>query len=306
MSKDFEILDPSFKDILLPDSKLEKLASPAIWSEGPVWFPEQDMLVFSDVVGNRMFSWSDKNGLQTFRQPSNYTNGNTLDREGRLISCEQGRRGVSRTEKDGTVTMLVDKFDGKRFNSPNDVVVKSDGSIWFTDPPYGIISNDEGYMAMSQIMGCWVYRFDPASGEIDVATVDVQRPNGLCFSPDESIMYVADMSIHEFPTLGRRQLTAFDVVDGKRLANGRKLADIAPGLPDGFRVDRAGRIFTSSLDSIQVVNPDGKIIGKIMVPEKIANCTFGGPNEDILYITATSSLYRIRLATQGVQYTHLL
>lgn len=306
MAQDFEIIDPRFKDILLPDSRLERLTSPAIWSEGPVWLPERDAVVFSDVKGNRMFIWSEKDGTAVFREPSNYNNGNTLDREGRIISCEHGRRCISRTDKDGKVTVLVDMYDGKRFNSPNDVVVKSDGSIWFTDPPYGIIGNEEGYMAGSQIIGCWVYRFVPETGEISVATVDVQRPNGLAFSPDESIMYVADMSLVEFPTLGRRQLTAYDVADGKRLENGRKLADVAPGIPDGFRVDREGRIFTSSEDAIQVIAPDGVLLGKIMVPERISNCTLAGKDEDILYITASTSLYRIRLATRGVQYTHLL
>ncbi len=306
MNKEFESFDDSFKDMLLPDSKLEALASPAIWAEGPVWLPEKDAVIFSDVKGNRMFRWSEKDGVSVFRQPANYNNGNTLDRQGRIISCEHGRRCISRTEPDGTVTVLADRFDDKRFNSPNDVVVKSDGSIWFTDPPYGIIGNDEGYMANSQIVGCWVYRFVPETGEIDVATVDVQRPNGLCFSPDESLMYVADMSVVEFPTLGRRQLTAYDVVDGKRLANGRKLVDVAPGIPDGFRVDKAGRIFTSSEDAIQVISPDGRLLGKIKVPERISNCTFGGRNQDILYITASTTLYRVRLATSGVQYSHLL
>lgn len=306
MSRDFEILDPSFTDILRADGKLECLASPAIWAEGPVWLPERDEVVFSDVKGNRMYAWSEKDGVRVFREPSNYNNGNTLDREGRLVSCEHGRRCISRTDRDGKVSVLADMFDDKRFNSPNDVVVKSDGTIWFTDPPYGIIGNVEGYMAMSQVIGCWVYRFDPATGAIDTATVDVQRPNGLCFSPDESVMYVADMSLVEFPTKGRRQLTAYDVVDGKTLANGRKLIDIEPGIPDGFRVDRAGRIYTSSDDSIQVVSPDGRLLGKIYVPERISNCTFGGVDEDVLYITATTSLYRIRLATRGVQYTHLL
>ncbi len=306
MREEFESFDDSFKNLLLPDSRLEALASPAIWAEGPVWLPERDAVVFSDVKGNRMFIWSEKDGVAVFRQPANYNNGNTLDRQGRIVSCEHGRRCISRTEPDGSVTVLVDRFDDKRFNSPNDVVVKSDGSIWFTDPPYGIIGNEEGYMANSQIVGCWVYRFVPETGEIDVVTVDVQRPNGLCFSPDESLMYVADMSVVEFPTLGRRQLTVYDVVDGKRLANGRKLVDVAPGIPDGFRVDKAGRIFTSSEDAIQIISPDGHLLGKIKVPERISNCTFGGKNQDILYITASTTLYRVRLATSGVQYSHLL
>lgn len=306
MTAAFEVHDQAFEAILLPESALEKIASPAIWAEGPVWLPDRDAVVFSDVKGNRIFIWSGKDGVSLFRDPSNYNNGNYLDRQGRIISCEHGRRCIARTETDGKVTVLIDKYDGKRLNSPNDVVVKSDGTIWFTDPPYGIIGDEEGYKSESQIIGCHVYRFDPESGDLSIATLDVERPNGLAFSPDEKILYVADMSIVEFPTKGRRQLNAYDVVDGSRLVNCRKLAEISPGIPDGFRVDRSGRIFCSSEDGIQVLLPDGKIIGKIAVPERVSNCTFGGRQEDVLYITATTSLYRIRLATSGMQYSHLL
>ncbi|MDR1745573.1 MAG: SMP-30/gluconolactonase/LRE family protein, partial [Planctomycetota bacterium] len=233
-------------------------------------------------------------------------NGNYLDRQGRIVSCEHGRRCISRTEKDGKVAVLVDKYDGKRLNSPNDLVVKSDGTIWFSDPPYGIIGDEEGFRSASQVIGCHVYRFDPESGDLAIATLDVERPNGLAFSPDEKLLYVADMSIVEFPAKGRRQLNVYDVVDGVRLANCRKLAEIAPGIPDGFRVDRAGRIFCSCEDGVQVVLPGGNIVGKIRVPERVSNCTFGGRDEDVLYITATTSLYRIRLAARGAQYSHLL
>ncbi|MDR1533898.1 MAG: SMP-30/gluconolactonase/LRE family protein [Planctomycetota bacterium] len=306
MSAEIEIIDPSFADAVRPDSRLERLASPAIWAEGPVWLPDRDVVVFSDVKGNRMFAWSERKGLEIFRQPSNYNNGNTLDRQGRLVSCEHGRRCVSRTEPDGRITVLAEKFDGRRFNSPNDVVVKSDGSVWFTDPPYGIAGDDEGYKSESQIVGCWVYRLEPDGGRLEAAVVDVQRPNGLAFSPDESILYVADMSLVDFPRLGRRQITAYDLPEGGNPVNGRKLADIEPGIPDGFRVDREGRIFTSSDDGIQVVSPAGRLLGKIKVPERVSNCTFAGRNEDTLYITATTSLYRIRLAARGVQYSHLL
>ncbi len=306
MTDRFDVYDSSFKDILRDDSKLDRLASPAIWAEGPVWLPDRDAVVFSDVKGNRMHVWSEKDGAAVFRESSNYSNGNCLDRQGRIVSCEHGRRCISRTEKDGTVRILVDKYDGKRLNSPNDVTVKSDGTIWFTDPPYGILGDEEGFKSESQVIGCHVYRFDPESGDLSIATLDVERPNGLAFSPDEKLLYVADMSIVEFPTKGRRRLSVYDVVDGVRLTNCRALADITPGIPDGFRVDRAGRIFCSCEGGIQVVLPDGNIIGKIRVPERVSNCTFGGPGEDVLYITATTSLYRIRLATRGMQYSHLL
>lgn len=306
MTEPFEIRDPRFRDILAPGATLERLASPAIWAEGPVWLPGEDALVFSDVKGNRMFIWREKTGVALFREPSNYANGNTLDREGRLVTCEHGRRCVSRTDRNGKIEILVDRYDGKRLNSPNDVVVKTDGSIWFSDPPYGIIGDEEGFKSESQIIGCYVYRFDPASGEIAAATIDVQRPNGLAFSPDEKILYVADMSIVEFPRLGRRQLTAYEVVDGKTLAHPRKVATIMPGIPDGFRVDRKGRIFCSYENGIQVLEADGTILGAIHIPERVSNCTFGGRDENMLYITATTSLYRIKLATAGMQYTHLL
>lgn len=306
MADRFDVYDESFRDVLREDSALERLASPAIWAEGPVWLPDRDAIVFSDVKGNRMYSWSEKDGVSVFREASNYNNGNYLDRQGRLVGCEHGRRCISRTEKDGRVEVLVDRYDGRRLNSPNDLVVKSDGTLWFSDPPYGILGDEEGFKSESQIIGCHVYRFDPESGDLSIATLDVERPNGLAFSPDEKLMYVADMSIVEFPGKGRRQLNVYDVVDGVRLANCRKLVDVAPGIPDGFRVDRAGRIFCSCEDGIQVILPDGKIIGKIRVPERVSNCTFAGPDEDILYITATTSLYRISLATRGMQYSHLL
>ena len=253
-----------------------------------------------------MYRWDRSGKVALFREQSNYANGNTLDRQGRLISCEHGRRGISRTDADGVARILVDRFDGKRFNSPNDVVVKSDGSIWFSDPPYGILGDVEGYKSESQIVGCYVYRFDPSSDEISAVATDVQRPNGLAFSPDESRLYVADMSIVDFPTQGRRHLAVYEVVDGQRLVNPRVLASITPGIPDGFRVDRAGHLFCSCEDGILVLDSDGKRLGKIIVPERVSNCTFGGPNQDELFITATTSLYRVCLATQGCQYSHLL
>jgi gluconolactonase len=306
MDTAIEIHDPAFRSVLREDSRLTCLASPAIWAEGPVWLPGEDAVVFSDVKGCRMFRWSRDGRVAPFRDPSNFANGNTLDRQGRLVSCEHGRRGVSRTEPDGRVHVLVDRFDGRRLNSPNDVVVKSDGTIWFSDPPYGIVGDAEGYKSESQIIGCYVYRFDPENGEITAVATDVQRPNGLAFSPDESTLYVADMSIVDFPTQGRRHLAAYQVADGRRLVDPRVVAEIDPGIPDGFRVDRDGRIYCSCENGILVLTPDGKRIGKIPVPERVSNCTFGGPDEDELFITATRSLYHIRLAARGCQYTHLL
>jgi gluconolactonase len=303
---DFSSSDPSFAGLLRPDSQLRCLASPAVWAEGPVWLPNEDAVIFSDVKGNRMFRWARSGAVTVFRDPSNFANGNALDRAGRLVSCEHGRRGLSITEADGRVRMLVDRFDGRRLNSPNDVVVKSDGTIWFTDPPYGIIGDAEGFKSESQVIGCWVYRYDPASDDLDVVATDVQRPNGLAFSPDESRLYVADMSIVEFPTRGRRHLAVYDVVDGRQLVRPAVFAVVAPGIPDGFTVDRAGNVFCSFEQGIMVFAPDGRRLGVINVPERVSNCTFGGPDQDELFITATTSLYHVRLATRGVQYDHLV
>ncbi|GBU09083.1 gluconolactonase [Gammaproteobacteria bacterium] len=278
------------------NSILECLCSPAIWAEGPVWMPEQQALIFSDVKGNCMYSWQYNGSIDVFRPYSNYANGNARDQEGRLISCEHGRRCISRTQHDGSIEILVTHFDGKRFNSPNDVVVKSDGTIWFTDPPYGIISDDEGYHSPSQIIGCYIYCFDPKENSLQIATCDTQRPNGLAFSPDESLLYVADMSIIDFPTCGRSHLRVY-AVDQNNLDFLKVLTDVAPGIPDGFCLDKVGNIFCSCDDGIVIFNPEGQQIGKINVPERVSNCTFGGPNYNELFITATRSLYRIKLAT---------
>ncbi|MDF7649932.1 SMP-30/gluconolactonase/LRE family protein [Pantoea sp. Acro-805] len=274
--------------------EVEKLCSPAVWAEGPVWLPEQDAVVFSDVKGNRMFRWQRNGELSLWRASSHYTNGNTRDREGRVVSCEHGRRGISRTEHDGSVTLLVDKVEGKRFNSPNDVVVRSDGTIWFTDPPYGIINDDEGYAAHSQVIGCYVYCFNPDSGKLYIAASDLQRPNGLAFSPDESLLYVADMSVVDFPTLGRRELRVYNV-DGHNLSAGRFFAEVTPGFPDGFCIDSRGNIYCSCADGVIIYDSNGQKLGKISLPERVSNCTLGGPDGTELYITATTSLYRVHL-----------
>ncbi|WP_337264804.1 MULTISPECIES: SMP-30/gluconolactonase/LRE family protein [unclassified Serratia (in: enterobacteria)] len=277
---------------------LERLCSPAIWAEGPVWLPQQDAVVFSDVKGNRMFRWARNGELSLWRSPSHYANGNARDSQGRVISCEHGRRAISRTEHDGSITLLVERVDGKRFNSPNDVVVRSDGTLWFTDPPYGIIGDEEGYKSESQVIGCYLYCFDPRDGSLNIAASDLQRPNGLAFSPDERLLYVADMSIVDFPTLGRRELRVYPV-EGRKLGASRHFAQVAPGFPDGFCLDAAGNLFCSCADGITIFNPQGQKIGKIAVPERVSNCTFGGPEGNELYITATTSLYRVTLNTHG-------
>ncbi|MGV1793391.1 SMP-30/gluconolactonase/LRE family protein [Rhizobium sp. A37_96] len=291
------IEDSRLEPLLRPGAELKKLCTGAIWSEGPVWW-DDGSVTWSDIPNNRMLKWSSGEGMTVFRSPSNHTNGHTRDREGRLVSCEHSGRRISRTEADGTVVTLVDRFEGKRLNSPNDVVVKSDGTIWFTDPPYGIISDYEGVKAESEIGANHVYRFDPTSNSLEIACNDFQRPNGLAFSPDEKLLYVSDTSRSHDPD-GNHHIRVFDVADGRYPRNGRVFAVIEPGLSDGFRLDVNGNIFTSSADSIQVYAPDGTRLGKIFVPEVISNCTFGGADRSTLFITASTSLYSIELATKG-------
>lgn len=291
------IEDSRMEPLLRPGAELKMLCTGAIWSEGPVWW-DDGSVTWSDIPNNRMLKWSSGEGMSVFRSPSYHTNGHTRDREGRLVSCEHSGRRISRTEADGTVVTLVDRFEGKRLNSPNDVVVKSDGTIWFTDPPYGIISDREGVKAESEIGANHVYRFDPADHSLEIACNDFQRPNGLAFSPDEKLLYVSDTSRSHDPD-GNHHIRVFDVADGRYPRNGRVFAVIEPGLSDGFRLDVDGNIFTSSADSIQVYAPDGTRLGKIFVPEVISNCTFGGPDRSTLFVTASTSLYSIELATKG-------
>jgi gluconolactonase len=297
---EFIEFDPRFGALLKPGEKLERLATGAIWSEGPVYFHEDASVIWSDIPNNRLLRWSAKEGTSVWRQPSNFENGHYRDLEGRLLSCEHGGRCISRTEPDGRKTVLIDRYQGKRLNSPNDLVVKSDGTIWFTDPPYGILSDYEGYKAESELGDCYVFRFDPASGELSVVTDQVVEPNGLAFSPDEKILYIADTS-SAFNPQPNHHIMAFEVVDGRELRNGRGFAAISPGMADGFRVDVQGNIFTSSADSVQVYARDGTLLGKILVPEKVGNLTFGGPGHDRLFIAASSSLYSLEVKTSGIQ-----
>lgn len=297
MNGDVVVEDERLVALVSPEVRLEKLWTGALWSEGPVWW-EDGGVTWSDIPSNRMLRWHPVDGASVFREPSNHTNGHTRDREGRLVSCEHSGRRISRTEHDGTVVTIVDRYQGKRLNSPNDVVVKSDGTIWFTDPSYGILSDYEGVKADSEIGACHVYRFDLRTSELTIVADDFEKPNGLAFSPDESLLYVSDTGISHLPD-GPHHIRVFDVVDGSSLANSRVFAEVNPGSSDGFRLDVHGNIFTSSHDSIQVYNPAGVRLGKILVPEIIANCTFGGPDRRRLFITASKSLYAVDLLTQG-------
>ncbi len=295
-----EILDPSFARYRVTLAKVERLATGMRWSEGPVWFGDQRALLWSDIPNNRILRWDEETGgVTVFRKPSNFANGHTRDRQGRLISCEHGGRRVSRTEYDGTVTVVADRFDGKPLNSPNDVVCKSDGSIWFTDPPFGILGYYEGYVATPELPTN-VYRVDPQTRELTVVAGDINRPNGLAFSPDESILYVVESGATP------RTIQAFDVVEsGRKLRNQRLLIDAGPGTPDGFRVDIDGNLWcgwgmgAAELDGVVVFNPQGKPIGRIALPERCANVCFGGTYRNRLFMAGSTSLYSLYVNTQG-------
>jgi gluconolactonase len=248
-----------------------------------------------------MLKWTPGGGVTEFRRPSNYANGHTRDREGRLVSCEHGARRVTRTEWDGSVTVLADKYRGKRLNSPNDVVVKSDGSIWFTDPPYGILSDYEGHKGESEIGACHVYRIDPKSGKVEIVADDFDKPNGLAFSPNEKILYIADTGASHDPE-GPRHIRAFKVGKDGKLSGGKVFAVCDSGLFDGFRLDEDGNIWSSAADGVHCFSPKGELLGKIKVPEVVSNVTFGGPKKNRLFITATTSLYAITLNRRGVQW----
>lgn len=298
-----DVFDARLVPVVTGADTLERLCTGAIWSEGPVWIAEDDSVLWSDIPNDRMLRWSARDGMRVFRDNVEFTNGHVRDHDGSLLHCSHGLRAVFRTDLRGEQQrVVVDRWQGKRFNAPNDIVVKSDGTLWFTDPPYGLIIPEEGHGGESEIGDCLVFRFDPRTGELDPVTDLPIEPNGLAFSPDESRLYVSDTSA----ALGREAtgnhcIFVFDVVAGRRLTNGRVFADVAPGVPDGFRVDAQGWLYTSSLDSVQVYHPDGTLLGKIHVPEKVGNVTFGGAARDVLYIAASTSLYRITLRTKGVQ-----
>jgi gluconolactonase len=296
----YEIFDKRFKSLMIGIAHLDKLADGCIWAEGPVWFADGGYLLWSDIPNNRMLRWTPETGVSTFRAESNNSNGNTRDRQGRLITCEHLTRRVTRTEPDGSITVIADKHKDKRLNSPNDVVVKSDDSIWFSDPSYGIMTEFEGSRSEQEQGGCYVYRVDPKSGEIATVVEDFVKPNGLAFSPDEKILYVADSAASHDPN-APHHIRAFDVVDGKKLANGRVFCDIKTGIPDGFRIDVNGNLWTSCHAGVECYAPDGTLLGRINVPEIVANVTFGGKRRNRLFITATTSLYAVYVNTTGVQ-----
>jgi len=293
---DFIIYSDSFREILLPDSRVVRRADGLKFTEGPAWLPDADCLLFSDLGAGKIMRWSERDGLSVWRAPSNFANGNTLDVDGRLITCEHGARrvtataSVARTTHDSGISVLAESYAGKRLNSPNDVIVKPDRTIWFTDPPYGIKPEQVEQPAN------YVFRLDPgAAGPVPV-TDSMLRPNGLCFSPHESLLYVADSSIE------RHHVRVFRVVPGNALSGGDVFAMIEPGVPDGMRADKNGRVYITAGDGVHVYSPGGQCLGGIRVPEVTANCTFGGRDGRTLFMTASTGLYAVKLNAEGAQF----
>ncbi|MGI4981758.1 MAG: SMP-30/gluconolactonase/LRE family protein [Janthinobacterium lividum] len=313
----FDILDPRFRALVLPNAPLEKLGEGFRWLEGPVWFADANCLLVSDLPNDRILRWteSDKTGggigrdtggeasgaLGVYRQPSGFANGHTRDRQGRLIGCSHQHRCITRTEWDGGITVLADRFEGHRLNSPNDVVVKRDGTIWFTDPPYGIQTDYEGGKQVSERPAC-VYRLNPATGELRVASQAFEGPNGLCFSPDERLLYVSESGgqFAEHPVRHISVMTMSD--DGERCGAPSLFHKIAPGFADGFRCDEDGHIWSSAADGVHCIAPDGTLLGKIKVPFTVSNLAFGGRHRSRLFICASHTLYAIYLNCRGVPF----
>jgi gluconolactonase len=294
-----KVLDPGFAKYRIGLAKVERLATGFRWCEGPVWFGDGRYLLWSDIPNDRIMRWDEETGATSvFRKPSHNANGNTRDRQGRLVTCEHDTRRVTRTEYDGSVTVIAERYQGKPLNSPNDVVCRSDGSIWFTDPPFGILGYYEGHKATPEL-ATNVYRVDPANGSIAVVSGEVERPNGLAFSPDESTLYVVEASG------ASRSIWAFDVVDGARLANKRRLVDAGVGTPDGLRVDVDGNLWVGwgmgeeGLDGVEVFSPAGQRIGRIDLPERCANLCFGGRYRNRLFMCGSTSIYSLYVNTQG-------
>ena len=301
-----ETLDERFSKYKIGNAVVERLFTGCRWAEGPVWFGDARCLIWSDIPNNRMLRWTEETQeVSVYRSPSHHSNGNTRDRQGRLVTCEHTGRRVTRTEHDGTITVLMDSFEGKPINSPNDVVVHSDGSVWFTDPGYGLLLNYEGQRADAELPNR-VYRLEPDTGVATVVADDFLRPNGLCFSPDESLLYIVDTGRSHDPN-GPSHIRVFDVTPDNRLENGRLFVDMMPGMADGIRCDEDGNIWAAAgwagpgFDGVHCYAPDGTRIGQIHLPEICANLCFGGVNKNRLFMAGSQSLYAVYVETAGAQ-----
>jgi gluconolactonase len=297
----FQIRDRRFARYVLGNAPLEELATGFRWIEGLVWMGDADCLLFQDIPRNRTMRWIEEVGVSVFRAPSDFANGQTRDRQGRLIACSHRGRCLYRTEPDGRVTALVARHDGKRLNAPNDVVVKSDGTIWFTDPLYGIQTDYEGGRQVSEQPPA-LYRYDRAADNIRVMAGDFDGPNGLAFSPDERRLYVAETG-DQTTDNPRQYIRAFDVSpDGLRLSGGEVFHKVEPGYCDGLRVDEDGNLWSSAADGVHCISPAGELLGKVLVPHPVSNLTFGGPDKNRLFIGGSHTLYAIFLNRRGVQW----
>jgi gluconolactonase len=293
----FEICDPRFRALVLPNAPLETLGTGYRWLEGPVWFADHDCLYVSDVPNDRVLRWSEDGGISVFRQPSGFANGHARDRQGRLLACSHGERNVTRIEFDGSLTVLASHYGGKRLNSPNDVVCKSDGTIWFSDPIYGISTDYEGGKQRSELPSA-LYRLDPSTGELRVAAGDFVNPNGLAFSPGEDFLYVAETG-EQFDDTSPRFIRRFAVRDDGSLSSGETFHSVTPGSADGFRVDEQANLWSSAADGVHCISPQGELLGKILTPWLVANLCFGGRNRSRLFICASHTLMAIYTNTRG-------
>ncbi|MXX24901.1 MAG: SMP-30/gluconolactonase/LRE family protein [Caldilineaceae bacterium SB0668_bin_21] len=301
-----EVLDDRFSKYRIGNAVVERLFTGCRWAEGPVWFGDARCLIWSDIPNNRMLRWTEESQeVSVYRCPSHHSNGNTRDRQGRLVTCEHTGRRVTRTEHDGSITVLMDSFEGKRLSSPNDVVVHSDGSVWFTDPGYGIMLNYEGKVAEAELP-TRVYRLDPETREATIVADDFLRPNGLCFSPDEDLLYIVDTGRSHDPD-GPSHIRVFDVTADNRLENGRIFVDMNPGMADGIRCDEDGNLWAAAgwagpgFDGAHCYAPDGTRIGQIHLPEICANLCFGGAGKNRLFMAGSQSLYSVYVETTGAQ-----
>jgi gluconolactonase len=298
MTTIFDVIDPVFKSLVLPNAPLITLGEGFAWLEGPVWFADANQLLVSDLPNDRILRWTEDGGISVFRQPSGFANGHTRDREGRLIGCSHRNRCITRTELDGRITVLADRYKGKRLNSPNDVVVHSDGAIWFTDPHYGINTDYEGGRQKAELPPA-VYRLDASTGTLEIVADDFVGPNGLCFSPDERLLYVAETG-PQFEPNPVRHIRVFDVIKEQRLANSRVFHTVSPGYADGFRCDEDGRIWTGAADGVHCIAPDGSLLGKIITGATVANVAFGGRYRSRLFMCASHALMAIYTNVRGV------